>query len=267
MAVMLRDANWIAVRRAAEADGVAIVPLGSIEQHGPHLPCGTDTYQINEIVRRTLERCDGGLPLCLCPTIEYSLVQWAAPLASAGLSSFTTERVILDLIFSLTDLGFRKIVFVHGHYGLVAARSAAWEALCRGRHAMYIDVQAYELAWDEITQICGEPLHHGGAAETSMMLAIRPDLVDMRKARPGPPHLWGKDFPCPRLVQKGVYAIPTVEDLPDGNEGDPTCATAERGHRILDAIADRLAPLLTELAAAPLPQRYSRPYRRALPAD
>jgi creatinine amidohydrolase len=265
VAVIFRDANWIAVRRAAEADGAAIVPLGSIEQHGPHLPCGTDAYQINEVVRRTLERCGSMLPLCRCPTIEYSLVQWASPLASAGLSSFTVERTLLDLVFSLTDLGFRKIAFLHGHYGLVSARSAAWEALCRGRHAMYVDVQPYEMAWEAIERLCGEPLNHGGTAETSMMLAIQPDLVDMSKARPGPASLWGEDFPYPHLVQKGVYAIPTVEDLADGNEGDPTRATAELGDQILDAMADRLAPLLSELASSPLPERYTRSYHRSVP--
>ncbi len=265
MAVVFRDAIWTAVRRAAEADGVALIPLGSLEQHGPHLPCGTDTYQINEIVRRTLERCDPALPICLCPTVEYTVVQWAGPLASAGLSAFSTERKLLDLLVALTDIGFRKIVFLHGHYGLPCARSASWEALGRGRHAMYVDVQPYEMAWDAIKDLCGEPLNHGGVAETSMMLAIRPDLVDMSRARRGPANLWGDGFPYPSLLQKGVYPIPTVEDLPDGTEGDPTRASASLGHRILDAMAVRLAPLVIELASAPTPERYTRPYRAPLP--
>jgi len=261
MAVIFRDVDWMSVRRAADADGVALIPLGSIEQHGPHLPCGTDTYQINEVVRRTLARCDEHLPICVCPTIEYSVVQWASPLASAGLSVFALEHKLLDLILALTDQGFRKIVFLHGHYGLPCARSAGWEALCRGRCAMYIDVQPYEMAWDEIERLAGEPLNHGGVAETSMMLAIRPDLVRMERARPGPRHLWGRQFPYPSLLQKGVYPIPTVEDLPDGIEGDPTRATAELGHRILDAMAARLAPMLIELASRPTPERYTRRYR------
>jgi creatinine amidohydrolase len=261
MAIVFRESNWKAVRQTAQADGLALVPLGSLEQHGPHLPCGTDTILIDEITRRSVARCDTRAPICICPTIEYTLVEWAKPLASAGLGAFTTERTLLDILSALTDLGFHKIVFLHGHYGLPCARSASWEAWSQDRRALYVDVQPYEMAWGDIAHIAGEPLGHGGAAETAMMLATRPDLVHMNAAHPGPPHLWGASFPYSSLLQKGVYAIPTVESAPDGFEGDPTQASADMGNRLLDAIAAKVGPMLGELVSAPTPVEFTRAYR------
>ena len=64
MAIYFRESSWIPVRECAEADGVAAVPMGSLEQHGPNLPCGTDTFEINEIMKRTVDRLDANLPVC-----------------------------------------------------------------------------------------------------------------------------------------------------------------------------------------------------------
>ena len=65
---------------------MAVVPLGSLEQHGPHLPCGVDSIQIDEVMARTVARLDPKLPICVCPTVDCSVVQWGSPLASAGIA-------------------------------------------------------------------------------------------------------------------------------------------------------------------------------------
>ncbi|MBN1513909.1 MAG: creatininase family protein [Phycisphaerae bacterium] len=261
MAIHFRESSGLEVRHVASAGGVAIIPLGSLEQHGPHLPCGTDTFLIDEIVRTIVSRCDASLPLCVCPTIEYTLVEWARPLASTGLSLRTTEQTFAELLMALVDLGFRKIAFLHGHGGLPCGKSAAWDAWQRGARALFVDVMPYELAADAIRSIAGEALGHAGAAETAMMLAVRPDLVNMKLAQPGPPDLWGAAFPFPGLRAPGVYPIPTVETTPDGFEGDPTRATADMGRRLFEAIADRVAPLLLELASHSVPDAFTRSYR------
>jgi len=68
------------------------IPLGSLEQHGPHLPCGTDTFQVNELFKRAVQQVPSELPVCVCPTSEYSVVQWASPMASAGIQPLTLEQ-------------------------------------------------------------------------------------------------------------------------------------------------------------------------------
>ena len=263
--VMFRDADWIIVRQIAEADGVAVIPLGSLEQHGPHLPCGTDTHQINEIVRRAFARLPAEAQVCGCPTVEYSVVQWASPMASAGLAPLNLEQSLVDVCHALTDLGFKKILLVHGHGGVPCGRSALWQAMQEKRPALYVDFMPVERCEEQIRQICGEPTGHGGCAETSMMLAILPDLVDMSKAIKGPEDLYGEDFPYPALIGPSCYAIPPVSRTRQGIYGDATGGSAELGNRVLEVVADELAGVIEEMAATPVPPEWRTIGRVPLP--
>jgi creatinine amidohydrolase len=256
MPIYFREANWVKVRQCAEADGVAVLPLASLEQHGPHLPCGTDIYQINEIMRRGAQRLPTDAAVCVCPTVEYSVVQWASPMASAGVAPLTLEQSLVDICHALTDLGFQKISLVHGHGGLSCGQSALWQALQEKRPALYVDFKPYDACGEQIRVICGEPITHAGAAETSMMLAIRPDLVDISKAVKGPADLWGDHFPYPSLVREGCYTIPPVTVTREGVYGDATRASAEIGARLLDLMAEVVATALGELVSSPVPDQW-----------
>ena len=265
MVIYFKESDWVKVRHCAAGDGVAAVPMGSLEQHGAHLPCGTDTYEIDEIMRRAATRIGDTLPVCICPTVEYSVVQWASPMASAGIAPFTLEQSLVDICHALTDVGFSKIVLLHGHGGLSCGRSALWQAMQEKRPALYVDFQPYERAWPQIEQIIGQPDEHAGMAETSMMLAVRPDLVDMSKAVRGPDDLFGEDFAFPSLKGPGSYPIVSVESTPDGLAGDATLATAEKGEKILDAVADVVAEILSELASKPTPPEFREVWRKDMP--
>ena len=266
MAIYFKESDWVAVRRCAGADGVAVVPLGSLEQHGPHLPCGVDSIQIDEVMARMVARIDPKLPVCVCPTVDYSVVQWASPLASAGIAPKTMEQSLVDICHALTDLGFSKIVLMHGHGGLPTGRSALWQAMHEKRPALYVDFTPFDRCQAQIEEIVGGPDGHGGTAETSMMLAIRPDLVDVGKAGLAPASLWGDDFPFPSLERVGSYAIPSVESAPEGFYGrDPSLASAEKGEEILDIMAASVAEVVAELASAPTPAQYKHVWRKPLP--
>ena len=265
MTIYFKDSDWIHVRRCAAADGVAVVPMASLEEHGPHLPCGTDTFEIDEYMRRAAERLDPELPVCICPTIEYSVVQWASPMASAGISPFTLEQSLVDICHALTDLGFAKIILVHGHGGLSSGRSALWQAMQEKRPALYVDFHPYTRCNPQISEIVGQPDEHGGMAETSMMLAIRPDLVDMDKAVTGPSSLFGDNFPFPSVAGPGAYTIPPVELTGEGIGGDARQATAEKGNQILDIVADCMVEVLGELARSPTPPEFHHVWRKPLP--
>lgn len=252
MAIYFHEADWRTVRRCSDADGVAAIPLGSLEQHGPHLPCGTDTIQIDEVMKRALERIPAEAPVCVCPTVQYSVVQWASPMASAGVQPLTLEHKLIDICHALTDLGFEKLLLVHGHGGLPSGRSAMWQAVQEKRPALYVDFMPFDACAEQLEKICGKD-GHGGCGETSMMLAIRPDLVDMSKAVKGPDDLWGPDCPYPSLQAAGVYAIPSVAAVREGIYGNATIATAEIGNQILDLLAETTAKLIHDLAIRPVP--------------
>ena len=266
MAIYFKESDWVAVRRCAETDGVAVVPLGSLEQHGPHMPCGVDSIQIDEVMARMVAQLDPKLHVCVCPTVDYSIVQWASPLAAAGISPRTMEQCLVDICHALTDLDFSKIVLVHGHGGLPAGRSALWQAMHEKRPALYVDLMPFDRCDARIAEIVGGPNGHAGAAETSMMLAIRPDLVNVSKAGPAPASLWGDDFPFPSLTREGSYTIPPIESVPDGfYGGDITLASAEKGEKILDLLAESVEEVVRELASAPTPAAYKHIWRKPLP--
>ena len=256
MAIYFREANWRRVRQCVQADGVAVIPLGSLEQHGPHLPCGTDTFQVNEFVKRAVQQVPSELPVCVCPTVEYSVVQWASPMASAGIQPLTLEQSLIDVCHALTDLGFGKIMLVHGHGGLPCGRSALWQALQEKRSALYVDFMPFDACHDQLQALSGEPVTHGGCVETSMMLAIRPDLVDISKAVKGPADLLGDNLPCPSLAGPGVYAVPSVTATREGIYGDPTRATPQYGDAALNLLAGATATIIRELASTPVPEHW-----------
>ena len=121
---------------------------------------------------------------------------------------------------------------------------------------------------EQITEIVGGPLGHAEATETSMMLAIRPELVNVSEAGPTPADLWGDNFPFPSLKREGSYTIPTLESVPDGFYGsDVTLASAEKGEKILDVLAGSVAEVVQEMASAPTPAEYKHVWRRPLPEE
>jgi creatinine amidohydrolase len=266
MPIYFKQSPWTSVRRCAGRDGIAVIPFGSLEQHGPHLPCGTDTFEIDEIVSRAVSGIDADLPVCICPTIEYSVVQWASPMASAGLSPRMLERCVTEVCHALTDLGFTKILLVYGH-SASAGLTALWQSLYEKRPAMYVNLEPYERCWKRLVEIAGLE-NHASLMETSMMLAIRPDLVDMSKATNCPPHLDPQLPIFDKLRGPGLYVVPTVEWTPEGHCGtDPRGATADIGHKLLDTLARCIAEVLTTLAAAPTPPELRRIWRKPLPKD
>lgn len=259
------SSTWKQVRRAADSDGVAVVPMGSLEAHGPHLPCGTDTCQINEIVRRAADKAGDPGRIVVYPTVEYSITEWARPLAAASLSPATLLAKLVDIGKAAHELGFRKIVYAQGHANLPAVAMAMWQLRYERYYALYVDVTPYLMAADEVRELTGEEICHGGFIETSLMLAIRPELVDMAAAVDGPDDLWGDDFPFPSARGRpGVFCIPTIESLPDGLEGRARQGSAELGEQLLSIYSAALRELLDELLSKPVPAEYVREFRKPL---
>lgn len=269
MKIFLAESNWITVRQCGERDGVAVVPLGALEQHGPHLPLATDSFQITEIMKRAMALLPDSANVCFLPVLEYTVVQWASPLASVGISPETHTRVLVEICQSLHEIGFRKMVFVHGHGGLSTGRSAMWQAMQEKFPALYVDLHPFETAYEELTKAVGESSGgidgHGGAIETSMMLAIRPDIVNRKAFKRGAKSLYGKKFPYRTLQGTGVYTIPVIESAPDGFDGDPRKATPAIGNKALDAIAKVVANVVGDLAAHPTPKEFTRTWQRPVP--
>lgn len=215
---------------------VAIVPLGSTEQHGPHLPTATDTIIAEAIALRTAQN-SRGLVLPAQP-LGYAWV-WKGVPASLTMNFDTYVRMIHDTAESLTSWGVKAIYFMSGH----GANSQVVKHALRETIADKLDVKVLYGMYEGIREMMAEADSedwlgdlHAEEIETSLMLALAPDLVQMDKSvrdYPVAPADYGKSEESMRhVMHTGVF-------------GDATLATREKGERWLDLAADRSAAAWT----------------------
>jgi mycofactocin precursor peptide peptidase len=210
--------TWPEVTRIA-AGSMLVVPLGSTEQHGPHLPLSTDTDIADAIAARLVaHRADA----VAAPALAYGAAGEHADFAGTlSLGAEVLERLVVELVRSAD--AFAGVVLVSGHGGNGRAIAAAVATLqSEGRRV---------LAWAPRLDHSDA---HAGRTETSMMLALRGDAVDAAAAEPGDVRPIAELMPA--LRGRGVAAV-----SPNGVLGDPTGATAEEGVALLDALAADLA--------------------------
>lgn len=247
--VLLAELTRAAVaRRAAEA--VAVVPVGACEQHGPHLPLGTDLMVAEHLARAAAARLAGDLDVVVAPGIAVGYSPHHVPIgATLTAGAGTLLAQLGDVCAGLAAAGFGRIFLLNGHGGnaelvVVAAREAGQALRVRAGAGSY-----WVLAWDELVaagaQDRGRLPGHAGAFETSLVLALRPDLVDGPPRRPGTPYrrnpagYWGRyHAERPGAMAEG-----------DGFSDDPSAGSAEDGRRYLEAAAGAVAAALREFAA------------------
>ena len=236
---------------------VAVLPVGAIEQHGPHLPVAVDTCLNEAIVRRALELAPAGLPALVLPTTAVGKsnehVDYPGTLT---LSAETLGRVWYEIGASVRRAGVRKLLLFNSHGGQPQVMQIVAREL-RIDHGM-LAVAANWFSWGLPDGLCDAvELRHGihaGAVEPAMMLAVRPDLVDMAAAADFVPVTVADDLDYPRLRALGAAGLGwQTQDLHgEGACGDATRATAEAGRAVIDHAARCLVELLEELVRFPL---------------
>ena len=210
-----------------ESARLLVVPLGATEQHGPHLPLGTDT----EIAHALAERLATAVPgACLAPAVPYgaSGEHQAFP-GTLSIGVDATAHLLVELGRSATET-FASVLFVCAHGGNAQPLADAVTQLCaEGR-----DVRAWSPRWS------GDA--HAGHLETSLMLAIAPQRVHLAHARAGNRAPLAELMPA--LRAEGVRAV-----SPSGVLGDPTLASAEHGRALLAAEEERITRMVRQWLA------------------
>ena len=234
------------LRELATQDAVVIVPIGSTEQHGPHLPTQVDCLLVTEVARRAARRAYASVPTLITPTIWSGLAEHHMSLgATLSLDFATFFALVRGICRSLVRHGFRKILLLNGHGGNIAALTVAVNELAVELAAPIATTTYFRLAEPAIAKILEKQtgVRHACEAETSMVLALEPTLVDMSLAA-------NAVGPTEREIAQaaGTDAAHRWRSFKSrtahGAIGDPRTASAEKGEKLLDAAADAVCRLV-----------------------
>lgn len=240
--------------RALSPDTVAILPLGATEQHGPHLPLSVDSDLIGAATDRMLAALGPAQSVLVLPalTVTKSDEHLCFP-GTLTLSAETLLAVLREIGASVARAGVQRLVFFNGHGGNSALLQIAAREL-----RIANDLIVVACSWGGFTE--WQPHYdaeayahdiHAGDSETSAMLAIRPDRVDMSKAQDFRPAMadWESDFPRIGLAGKPANPGWMAQDLhPLGACGNAAAATADKGAALLDSAGRNFASFLAEFA-------------------
>lgn len=226
---------------------VVVLPFGATEPHGHHLPYGTDVFETTAIADRACELArEQGAQVVTLPTIPFGVQtsQQSYPLAM-NLYPSTLNQIVSDLTESLDNSGIEKAVILNGHGGNDFYMHL--KELYGKRKVFMVQVNWYALCRELQNKLFATGGDHANDMETSLVLHLRPELVDMSRAGPqatatfrlaGMRAGWAR---APRPWEK--YTV-------DSGAGDPRGATAEKGKQFFETVTHELAGFLVELANA-----------------
>ncbi len=245
------ECKWI--DSECNADKVVVLPLGSLEQHGHHLPMLTDTMIGAEIARRA--ELELGSEALFLPTlwIGASDHHQAYP-GTVSISNTVYVDVLIDIIESLITAGFRRVFLLNAHGGnITPGRMAIYDVQLRHRDLpdLYLAFSSWwTISADQIAAI--ETLDqkivtHACELETSMILLLRPELVDLSAAR-------GTNIPFDSAFYTPDFSAASRVDIPrtfdqlsiTGAFGHPERATADKGERLFNAAAEQVVQFVRE---------------------
>lgn len=228
---------------------IILLPIGAVEQHGPHLPLSTDLVLVDAFADELVRRHGDSLDLWRLPTLPFSKSNehaWAP--GTLWLGPETLLAVLRDLGRSLQTLASRKLVFLNGHGGNTSLLDVACREL-RLAHGLETFLVHPVLPADHGG--AGDPAErglgiHGGVDETSLMLHLRPDLVDMSLAIAELP-VFLDGFEHLRFGGSASFGWSSDDLSGCGVIGDPTLASAVHGQRAFEAGIGYLAEVLDEI--------------------
>ncbi len=234
------------LRAKAANDAVVVLPVASMEQHGPHLAVGVDTVLCGAVCKLAAERV-GDLEVVVAPTLWCGMAEHH--MAFGGTFTFdipTYRAVLLSLLKNLERHGFHRVVIVNGHGGNIAALSAFLPDFARETSLSIRATTYFLLAQQEMAPFMEDQtsVMHACEVESAMMMAIAPDLVRNDRL----PEAFGMRDADPAALMRPTVARyrPFREMTETGVIGDARKATPEKGRAFLDAAADTLAKLLRE---------------------
>jgi creatinine amidohydrolase len=248
------EMTWQDIAGAGAATGrwIAVLPLAAVEQHGPHLPLGVDSFIAEAYLQRVRAALPDDLPVTFLPVQRIGVS--AEHLSYPGTLTFSATTAIAawtELGESLARAGLRKLVLVTSHGGNVAAMELVARDLRARLRMLAVTVGWHRFGSPDGTFTAEEKKHgiHGGDIETSLMLAVRPDAVRIDKAPNATPETiaMAREFKWLGAYRPAGFAWMTQDLNPTGAVGDATLASAAKGDASLKHGAEAFMELLREI--------------------
>lgn len=253
-----QDMTWPEIGALDRDRTIIVLPVGSVEQHGHHMPTGTDTY-LATAVSDAAAAVLGNIVVLASPWYGLSAHHMHFP-GSITLTAETMMAMVGDIVASVIKHGFRRIVVVNGHGGNAGVIDLLASTLGKRFYgaARIACLTYFTLAREQI--MAARESRHGGMGhacefETSLMLHLHPDLVHEERVVVRYPET-GTPYLSTDLVQGSVVrSFVAFEDLSEsGTFGDPSLATAEKGDRFLAMSVEALAAFLKDFSSWPVPE-------------
>jgi creatinine amidohydrolase len=233
---------------------IVVLPIAAVEQHGPHLPVGVDTMIMQGCINRVAQRLPEDLDVLFLPTqaVGVSIEHKDFP-GTLSLSHATAFAMLIELAESVAAAGARKLVLLNSHGGNSPLITQVALEL-RARHgALAATCSLARFGYPDGLFSPEELRHgiHGGEIETSLMLAFRPELVEMARAKNFAPASldFERDFTWLRADRPAGFGWMAQDLSPAGAMGDAARATAEKGAAAADYWATAFIELLRDVEA------------------
>jgi creatinine amidohydrolase len=219
-------------KMTGDAPPVVILPIGAVEEHGAHLPLGTDTFQPLFVLEKITERID----VLVAPPIYYGLCNSTRNFpGTISLRFETLYNLTLDVLSELIRHGARRIVVLSGHAGrphMAALKEAAQEVARQTPDVKLMVLSDYDIVYELRGSEFDPDDGHAGDIETSRIMAIHPELVKGTGVVSKP------QFPPFQILSN------PEKYFPSGIMGDPTKANKEKGERLNNYVVDKLVKLI-----------------------
>ncbi len=256
---ILGELTWPEAEACLKKVDVALLPIGAIEQHGPHLPLDTDAFDADYLAKQVAEACSNPKPLVL-PLISYGVSYHHDDFAGTiSINNDTLSTLVYEIGMSAAKNGIKKLVIINGHGGNSPALNFAAQMINRDAH-IFVGVDSGETSDVDIYEMVETPNDvHAGEFETSTSLAIRPQLVNLDEAKKMVPSFSSRylNFTSKRGISWYAY---TKKISSTGVMGDPTKASKEKGQKMWQIMIAHLVAFVEDLKQLSLEQIYERRY-------
>ena len=256
---LLGELTWPEAQARFKEVDVALLPVGSLEQHGPHLPLDTDAFDALYLAKEVASACSDPKPIVM-PLIPYGVSYHHADFSgTVTISPKTLSQLVFEVGMSAARNGVTKLVIINGHGGNIPALQFAAQMINRDAH-IFTCVETGETSEKDLIALTETPNDvHAGEIETSTTLAVRPHMVRHDKKKKFIPRFSSRylNFSSKRSVD---WYARIAKISPTGVLGDPTKASREKGEKMWALMIKHVVEFVEDLKSMSLDEILHKRY-------